>query len=342
MGTVSNSLFVANPLWDDFSRVMENFLQEKGLVKDGTNIKTNREEFKKLWKEALQSVPNSEKIPGRCGGSGASVMIPFAKLNPSCSIALIGRIGKDSHGEKIKSHLRSLKVDSKLIEDENLPTGNVKSLITPGARTMIGDYGATINLNPNDFDENALKGFDHWHLEGYLFLYPGVVAKCIAIATKNKETILSLNLPTKDIIQIPHVQEEMNKQVDKFTYIFGTKDEIMALKGAKSLEEAFTLFSGTQTVAATDGENGCWVKAKGKDPEYIEVLPVPIKAVINKTGSGDIWAGTYLALAVQGKTVQTSAKMANKIAAEWIKLEPGTTISEETWSNFRNKIATKV
>jgi sugar/nucleoside kinase (ribokinase family) len=110
------------------------------------------------------------------------------------------------------------------------------------------------------------------------------------------------------------------------------------LTGCDDLQKAFAYFKTDQTIVATDGANGCWVKMKG-EKHAVHYETIKVTKVVNKTGAGDIWAGIYLAFALKGLDVKICVEMANRGAAEWIQQKPGTYLDEKIWELFRNRIS---
>jgi ribokinase len=334
------TLFIANPFWDKSIRVSESFLNENGLEKAVSSIEYDPERFRNLWINAKNSAENSGKIKGMCGGGGTNVMLPLAKLGHKCTI--IGRIGQDKYGVKITNHVNEIKATSLLIESrENLPSGNVLCFITPDReRTMVAQLGSTIEFTADDIIEENLQKYKHWHIEGYAFYFE-FAAKCIEIASKNNATI-SINLPTKNAVST--LKEAFNEALPHAHFIFGNVEEIMTLAGLdpmdlNPIQKAFSSFPIDQTVAATDGANGCWVKPCGeKEAVHYPAPKIDLEDIKNKTGAGDIWAGIYLAAALAGKCVETCVQMANAGASEWIQHERGTCSLEKTQELFKKQI----
>lgn len=334
--TASRSLFIANPFWDKMTQISEDFLKQNNIVKNETKVEFDEMRVAKLW----QQVKNSEgKMKGRCGGSGATLLLPFVKLSRNfCSI--LGRIGNDKYGKKIETHLNDLHVNSLLIKSKkDHPTGKVICMMTPdGERTMLAHLGTTVEFNSEDIIQEQLQDYDHWHIEGYAF-YFGLFPKCLQIASERKnKPVISMNLPTQNVVK--ELKSQFQQHLSHFHYIFGNVEEVQTLTDTNDIHKAFAHFGIDQTVIATDGANGCWVKAQGQT-EAVHYPAIKVEKVVNKTGAGDIWSGIYLALALQGKRVETCVEMANRGAADWIQQKPGTYIEERTWEIFRKEIALK-
>lgn len=327
-----NILVVANPIWDETLYVSEQFLQEHQLTKGLAHIQRKAERLQEIWEKAHGHGSN---VLGRSGGSGANVMVALSKLGNKCS--LLGRIGQDSCGKSTEEHVVNSGVQSLLIKSKKRSTGRALCFITQDSeRTMLVHLGAAKELNPHDVRKENLQGFQHWHLEGYAFLYKGTVIKCL-IAAESKAT-LSLNLPTQEVVE-KH-KDSIQQCVQFFSIIVGNVEELQTLTGCKDLQEAFAFFDSKQIIAATDGAKGSWVKGKGeKKAIHYDALKVEKEKVLNKTGAGDRWAGVFIALALKGKSMADCVELANLGAADWIQQTPGTYTDEKVWQTYLAKIA---
>lgn len=326
------TLLIGNPFWDKTARVSEDFIKQSQLTKGNCSLEHDLQQMRKLWQRAKNP---QEKIKGRCGGSGANLMLPLAMLgNNHCTI--LGRIGMDTHSQKIEKRMAEIGVATMLLKSEDQVTGKVVCLIAPDEEpTMITHPGASGVLNPEDIIKEKVQGHNHWHIEGYV-IYNHIMGKCIKIAKEGQAT-LSINLPKFNVIE--QMRGEFETHIKEFNYILGNLEEIQTLTGMKDIHQACREYFGIdQEVAITDGARGCWIKAKGKS-ETQHFNAVKLEKLRNKTGAGDVWSGFYLALALQGKSIAECVEMANLGVANWLQLNPGTYIESKTWESFKATVA---
>jgi len=328
----SKYLVIGNPLCDVNAYVTQKFLIDNNIKEDDTTVEFDAERIKTLWNNVICS----GMLYFRCGGSGANVMVPLAKLSKN-KCAILGRIGIDPFSSVIEHHFSSMNVESFLIKSLERPTGKVICYNTPnGERTMSAFLGATVELNAEDIDLKKLKDIVHVHWEGYVVFF-NVFSKCVQIAANNNATT-SMNLPTKKVVK--EFLPKFIECIPSINYVFGNKEEIQLITGQEDIQQANGFFGINQTIAVTDGANGSWVKAQGeKDFNHYETIKVEKSLITNKTGAGDLWAGIFLALILQGKSVKTCVDMANLGAANWIQLHPGSHIADKTWETFKKEIS---
>lgn len=322
-------LIFGNSLWDKIANVTDTFLESYGLEKEKSDLEFNLDRFVKIWKNASEQHQNVKK---RIGGSGVTVLTTSARLGHTC--AIVGRIGNDKRGKIIQEHLQQLGVTSHLISKDNV-TGTALCLETSGERTMLIYLGANHGLNGQELDPEKLKGYEHYHMEGYAALFEGVIPRFIEIA-KNSNATLSMNLPTVDVINKPQSGQALRSAVPHLKYLFGNKDEIMVLMQKGTLEEALSAFEEHQTVAVTDGANGCWIKA-ARSRQAIHFPAISVCKVTNKTGAGDIWAGVFLSFILKNKDIEECVKMATQVASEWVQLDSGDQLPDRVWEAARER-----
>ena len=106
------------------------------------------------------------------GGSAANTMAGFASFGGKGGF--IGKVGDDLLGKVYQQGMRDLGVQhdtQPLIM--GAPTGRCLILVTPDAhRTMNTFLGASVELSPNDVDEDLISSAQITYLEGYLFDKP--------------------------------------------------------------------------------------------------------------------------------------------------------------------------
>ena len=168
------------------------------------------------------------------GGSAANTITCTAIFGMKS--AFIGKTGDDDLGHLFKSDQAQYGIKSILLKGKN-PSGRAVVLITaPNAERTFAYYmGAALELVPEDLKPEYFKGYDYFHIEGYLVQNQALIRKAVEMAKRMLEkgvyvvafsypvvpkgkarirTQLSASLTKEDILQIvecfKQVKEEMN------------------------------------------------------------------------------------------------------------------------------------
>jgi ribokinase len=86
-----------------------------------------------------------------CGGKGANQAAAAAKLQ--ADVAMIGKLGRDAYGERIRRELQGCGVQMQYVADVDTPTGTALILREPnGENRIVLSAGANAELKPADLE----------------------------------------------------------------------------------------------------------------------------------------------------------------------------------------------
>ena len=103
---------------------------------------------------------------------------------------------------------------------------------------------------------------------------------------------------------------------DNVDLLFGNHDELLALYETDSFDEAIAAVRAECEMAAiTTGADGCVVVTR-RDVLYVPA--VPVDAVIDTTGAGDLFAAGFLHGLTTGRDLHTCGMLGSIAAAEVI------------------------
>lgn len=325
MGTI---LGIGNPFYDRFAFVDDSFLLEQGLIKGDTALTENRQQIDVVWNSAPKQKNHHH---GKLGGSSANVIKVLANLGHPC--ALCGKIGKDDVGQILLEKLNKIGIRP-LLSQGNKGTGLVNCFITPDCqRTMQTYLGSAAEFSGENVDRPIFDNVEHLHLEGYGAYYGNALEKCIALAKERNATI-SLDLASPNAIQ--HFKPLLKRCIANADLVFGNTQEMLALCETDTPQAALAQFGVHQTVVATVGEHGCWVKASGeKAAQHFDALKV--SNVIDTTGAGDYFDGGFLHGIFMKKDISECVAMGN-LTASYVIRELGADLSDAQWKELKGMI----
>jgi len=302
-------LCVGNSIVDVLTQTDDAMLEKFGMVK-GTMALIDADQAEALYAEMSPAVETS-------GGSAGNTAAGLASLDASC--AFIGRVRDDQLGAIFTHDIRSIGVEyATPAATDGPPTARCLILITPDAqRTMNTFLGASVNLGPEDIDEDLVARAQVTYLEGYLWDRDEAKAAFLRAAglaaAKGRMVSLSLSDPFCVDRHRDSFREFVAGHVD---VLFANEDEITSLYQVENFDDALQHVRQDCRIAAlTRSEKGAVVVA-GDEVHVVDAEPV--SAVVDTTGAGDQFAAGFLYGLTHGRDLATCARIGGIAASEVI------------------------
>ena len=300
---------IGNALVDVLAHGTDAFVHEQGLVK-GTMHLVDEDRARTLY----QAMGPGTEISG---GSAANTIVGVASYGGRAQY--VGKVRNDQLGDVFAHDLRSTGVAFDTPPATAGPaTGRCLILVTPDAqRTMNTFLGASSQLGPEDLDAALIARARIVYLEGYLFDPPRAqeaFRKAAALAhAANRKVALTLSDPFCVDRHRAAFLDLIEHHVD---ILFANELEICSLYKVNEFDEALQRVRGHCEIAAlTRSERGS-VIAAGNEVHVIDVQPV--KAVVDTTGAGDLYAAGFLFGVSRGLGLATAGRLGAIAAAEVI------------------------
>ena len=300
---------ICNAIVDVLSHADDDFLAANGIEKGAMT---------------LIDAPRAEYLYGRMGpalemsgGSAANTLVGLASFGGRA--AYVGKVRADLLGEVFAHDIRAAGVRfATLPTTTGAPTARCLILVTPDAqRSMSTFLGASVELGPEDIVEADVTGAAVTYLEGYLWDPPRAkeaFRKAAAIAGRaGRKVALSLS----DAFCVHrHRDEFLDLVAGPVDILFANEQEILALFGTPSFDDAVrTLATGRTLAVLTRGAGGAVVVAA----DGVHAVPaLPVAAVVDTTGAGDLFAAGFLYGYTQGRPLPECARLGALAAAEII------------------------
>ncbi|MCK4934097.1 MAG: adenosine kinase [Simkaniaceae bacterium] len=264
------------------------------------------------------------------GGSGINVIKGLAKLGESC--AVIGRVGSDSAGVFFVEKLQELGITSHL-SSNNLPTGQVLSLITPdGQRTLRTYLGASYSKEALPLDLENFKGATLFHVEGYQLLEEKVLLKSMQLA-KEANCKISLDLANAELVKV-HKSTIFTLLAKYVDIVFCNESEAFELTHLPPDKACSVLATFCEVAVVTAGEKGSYAQK-----ESIQVF-TPAKSVkaIDTTAAGDFFASGFLFGYLKGKSIAECNQIGSITASNVVQVI-GAEMPEPRWNSIQKEIS---
>jgi ribokinase len=248
----------------------------------------------------------------QCGGKGGNQAVMAARAG--ARTAIIGRVGDDDFGARLKHNLAAAGVDARAVGVDPVAGSGMSAAIVQDD----GDYGAVIVSGSNLLIDPAGLAANWRALGGAPVLVlqnevPEPVNVAAAAAARAAGAVIILNgaparcmsellLCTIDILVVNRVEAAMLSGRD----VSNLESAIAALK---------ELAAPGRSIIITLGGAGVVVQGANETPFFV---PPKVVEVTSSHGAGDCFIGSLAARIARGDPIQQAATYANEIAAGFV------------------------
>jgi ribokinase len=233
------------------------------------------------------------------GGKGANQAIAASRLG--AKVAMMGCLGEDQNGIFLEENLKVNKVETKFIKKvKGIPSGVAGITLAEGDNSIIVVPGANYEVDKTYIDKNieVIKSAKIVLLQ--LEIPIEVVEYVIDICSKNK---------VKTILNPAPIQKLKEDTLEKLDYLTPNEHEFEILYGSKREEEM--LKKHKNKLIITKGSEG----VSFSDGDKVINIPSNKVEVVDTTGAGDTFNGSFAYSLVKGMSIKESIEFANKAAA---------------------------
>lgn len=241
------------------------------------------------------------------GGKGANQAAACANLG--CQVTLIGAVGQDDFGKRLKEGLRNSGVNVAYVnEEENVPTGTAMIMVDEnGENVIVLSAGANATVTIDEIAEEIIRSAKILLLQ--LEIDPVTVNRAIEVAAEAGVPVLLNPAPAAEL------PAEIFQNLD---YLIPNESEASILSGVNvvdiaSAEKAAAVLveRGARTVIITLGANGAFLATKN-DSHAIPAMKIH---AVDTTGAGDAFIGGFATAIVEGKDIESALRIASACGA---------------------------
>jgi len=280
-------LCIGNAIVDIIARCDEAFLVGNGIVKGAMNlIDAGRAEL--LYSRMGPAVEAS-------GGSAGNTAAGLASFGARA--AYFGKVADDHLGHIYAHDIRAQGVafDTRPLAG-GPPTARSMIFVTPdGERSMNTYLGASVELGPQDVEEDKVRAARVTYFEGYLWDPPRAKEAIRLAAAHAHAAGREVAMTLSDPFCVDRYRDEFLDLMRSGTVdiVFANESELKSLYQTASFEAGLeAIRADCRLAAVTRSEKGS-VAVRGNETVAIEAIAVD--EVVDTTGAGDLYAAGFLA-----------------------------------------------
>lgn len=246
------------------------------------------------------------------GGKGANQALAAVRLG--APVAMVGRIGQDSYGSRLRDALISEGVDCHAVEvDPNDPTGVALIMVDScGQNSIMVIPGSNANLIPSDIDRHQRIISDARVIVCQLETPLPTVRRAIETARTMSKLVILNPAPAPTDGRLP---EELLHGVD-LLIPNQLEAELLTGQSITCVQEAHLaaralLSRGCRKVIITLGAEGAVLAERDLQRHF----PAQECAVVDATGAGDTFVGAIAASLARGDRIESAIAFAQCAAA---------------------------
>lgn len=239
------------------------------------------------------------------GGKGANQAVAAARQG--ASVAMLGRVGKDSFGPFLLDSLRSNSVDTTYVSADDSATGTAIIVVdASGQNSIVLSAGANGKVTPKDIEALNIEA-------KVLLLQLEIPLETVIHAAKwGKQKGMTV------ILNPAPGREQPDELIANVDYILPNETELSLLTGVpitdiSSTEKAaqILLARGAKNVIVTLGSKGAWLVSSGQTSQ-VNAYKVD---VVDTTAAGDAFIGGFASALLRGRELKEAVKYANACGA---------------------------
>jgi len=300
---------IGNAIVDVLSHADDAFLKTNRIEKGGMTL-IDAERATELYARMGSGIEIS-------GGSCANTIAGLASLGGRG--AFFGKVRNDQLGEVFAHDIRATGVHfTTAPATDGPPTARCLILVTPDAQRSMNTFlGAAQNLTVADLDDQVIEASAITYMEGYLWDPPLAKEAFLHAAKVAHKAGRKVALTLSDAFCVSRYRDEFRKLIQtQIDILFANEAEICALYEVDTFDEALPkALAECKLAAITRSEKGSVVIADGKAQA---VAAEKVKALVDTTGAGDLYAAGFLFGLARGRSPVDCARLGHLAASEVI------------------------
>ncbi|MEG2849469.1 MAG: adenosine kinase [Bacteroidales bacterium] len=264
------------------------------------------------------------------GGSAANTVTGTSIFGmPS---GFIGKVGDDELGSLFKTGQEANGIKPILLKGKAASGRAMVFITAPNAERTFAVYlGAAIELVPQDLKLEYFKGYDYFHIEGYLVQNQELVRRAVILA-KEAGMIISIDMASYNVVESNYafLHDIVENYVD---IVFANETEAKSFTNKEPMEALDEMSKMCKIAVVKLGPDGSIIKS---GDEFYKIEPWPANT-IDATGAGDIYAAGFLFAHANNMPVKICGEVGSIISAKVVEVI-GPKVDILRWKSAKQEI----
>lgn len=322
-------LGIGNALTDILAVLPDDSLLRRFHLPKGSMQHVDQATGDKIWQ-----ILKTSGVQYVAGGSAANTITGTAIFGmPS---GFIGKVGDDELGHLFKSDQEQFGISSTLFIGRQASGRAMVFITAPNAERTFAVYlGAALELVPEDLDISMFRGYDYFHIEGYLVQNQDLIRRAVELA-REAGSIISIDMASYNVVESNKVF--LHDIVDNYVdIVFANETEAKAFTGLEPREALDEIARSCKVAVVKVGKDGSMVRS-GDEYHFIDAWPA---SPVDATGAGDTYAAGFLYAHSLGAPLRVCGEVGSIIAAKVVEVV-GTKIDIPRWKAAKKEIREKL
>jgi sugar/nucleoside kinase (ribokinase family) len=205
-------------------------------------------------------------------------------------------------------------------------------ITAPNAERTFAVYlGAALELVPEDLNPEWFKGYDYFHIEGYLVQNQATIRRAVELA-KAAGCIISIDMASYNVVESndAFLHDIVENYVD---IVFANETEAKAFTKMEPREALDEIARHCSIAVVKVGKEGSMIKS-GDECHFVNAWPA---TPVDATGAGDTYAAGFLYAHSLGMPLKVCGEVGSIIAAKVVEVV-GTKIDIPRWKAAKKEI----
>mmetsp|Transcript_65025 Transcript_65025/g.174602 ORF Transcript_65025/g.174602 Transcript_65025/m.174602 type:complete len:344 (+) Transcript_65025:152-1183(+) len=322
MSALKKLFCIGNPLLDVSAEVDQAFLDKYGVKLNNAILAEDQH------LPVFEDLVANHKVQFIAGGATQNTArVAQWQINVPGAVTYTGCIGKDKFGEKLKEAAKADGLNTPYYEIEGTETGKCAVLVVGAERSLIAHLSAAEKYKIEWTQTPEIQGYiaaaEFYYIAGFVLTHSPDSIMHVAKHAHDHNKVFCMNTSAPFLFQVPPFLAAFKDAWEYIDILFGNESEAAVMGEAFGIKGSVSDIalavsqmpkknaSRPRIVVITQGADDTIVATAGS----VRTFPVPkVDNIVDTNGAGDAFCGGFLAMLMEGRSLEEAVKAGNHTA----------------------------